>query len=222
MRLIARDLEYAWANSATGLATFTGEFEPGIPHCICGPTGSGKTTLSLLLAGLLEPVTGYVTGAETAARRGYIFQMPEGIFFEDSVAREMEIAAGPRGLRRARKLFAELGIDFADVAAQHPLQLSGGYGRLAALVLQMVREPDVLIADEPTIGLDWQFQSRVTALLQSWLSPERILIVVTHDVDFLRALNGSCWIMQDGRLTWQGAAEVLLAQQELLAQFGLA
>lgn len=227
MRLIARNVGFTWDTAAAGaaLSSFSGEFSAGIPQFICGPTGSGKTTLSLLLSGLLKPQTGeIIKAAHAAAQPGctaYVFQFPERIFFADTVAQELDQIAGSDGAQRARLSLNALGIDFDGIAGLHPFHLSGGYGRIVALVMQMAREPDILIVDEPTIALDWQFHARVTALLRDWLSPARILVAVTHDLDFMRALPGQAWVLAAGGLAWTGATADLLNRDDLLQSYGL-
>jgi energy-coupling factor transport system ATP-binding protein len=227
MVLAARNLEFAWRGRDTevkAVSGFAAEFPSGVPHFICGPSGSGKTTLGYLLSGLAVPDSGSVslTGA-TPGERGriaYVFQFAEDIFFEDTVAGELkQIASG--GEERAHEVFARLGIELSEILAQAPQRLSAGFARLVAVGLQMVRGPQVLILDEPTIGLDWRFHARMIAALRDWISPSRILIVITHDLDLMRELGGHAWVVSGGQLAWSGETKLLLADTFLLEKFAL-
>ncbi len=200
-------------------------FEAGTAHVICGPSGSGKSSLSYLLAGMLPPERGMVllNGQAVGEQQGeiaYVFQFPESIYFEDSVQAELEHWTG-NGAALKADYFAQLGIPFAAIAQKHPYHLSAGYGRLVAIALQLAREPKLLVLDEPTIGLDWDYNRRMVTLLREWVNPERILVVVTHDLDLMRGLGGRAWVMAGGELAWSGETADLLAQPELLSAYGL-
>jgi energy-coupling factor transport system ATP-binding protein len=227
MVLAARNLDYTWRNrdgETRAIRDFSAEFHSGIPHFVCGPSGSGKTTLGFLLSGLMAPDSGTVllsgTSAEQRYSTAYVFQFAEDIFFEDTVAGELrQIAHGTE--ERAHELFARLGIRLSAILEQPPHRLSAGFARLVAVGLQMARWPQVLILDEPTIGLDWRFHRRITTCLRDWASRERILIVITHDLDLMRELNGRAWVVSDGRLVWNGDTASLLPDAALLERFAL-
>jgi energy-coupling factor transport system ATP-binding protein len=228
MNLVAEDLHYVWksrSGSHQGLAAFSGNLVSGEVHYICGATGSGKSTLGLALAGLVDLERGSVwlddqPLSSQKHRVAATFQFPENIFFEDSVQRELEswLSSGdPVDL----SVFSRLGIDFTAIAPLHPFQLSAGMSRMTAIALQLCRKPDVLILDEPTAGLDWRFHRRLIDFLQEWLLPERLLIMITHDADLLRDWPGTAWILQEGRLVWSGRTEILLNDSARLQQVGL-
>jgi energy-coupling factor transporter ATP-binding protein EcfA2 len=227
MALAARNLEFAWRGNEgeiKAVSGFSAEFPGGVPHFICGPSGSGKTTLGYLLSGLTTPDSGNVSlQADAACERSsiaYVFQFAEDLFFEDTVAAELKQIADGRE-ERAREVFAQLGISLSEILASQPHRLSAGYARLVAVAMQMARDPQVLILDEPTIGLDWRFHRSMTAALRDWLSPSRVLIVITHDLDLMRELGGQAWVISGGRLAWSGNVAALLAASSLLEQFAL-
>ncbi len=179
MNLRADNVSYTWRYRGGVRSAVNGvsaEFAPGTAHVICGPSGSGKSSLSYLLAGMLPPEQGTVllNGHAVSEQRGeiaYVFQFPESIYFEDSVRAELEHWTGNDATLKT-DYFAQLGIPFAAIAAKHPYHLSAGYGRLAAIALQLAREPKLLVLDEPTIGLDWDYHRRMVTLLRRWVNSE--------------------------------------------------
>lgn len=227
MVLAARNLKFAWRSGESkieAVSGFSAEFPGGVPHFICGPSGSGKTTLGYLLSGLHAPDSGSVSLQITSAgERGniaYVFQFAEDLFFEDTVADELKQIAG-NGEERAREVFAPLGIRPSEILRLQPHRLSAGYARLTAVALQMARDPQVLILDEPTIGLDWRFHRSMTDALRNWITPSRILIVITHDLDLMRELGGQAWVVAGGCLGWSGEVASLLNDDSLLEKFAL-
>ena len=227
--LVADNLHYAWRlprDVVPAIGGVSAEFRAGVPHVICGPSGSGKTTLSLLLTGQFPPDGGNVLLDDCPISRcrheaAYVFQFPENIFFEDTVARELQQITGSSRNRLAEKYLEKLDICFDDVAEKHPFHLSAGYGRLIATVLQVAREPRVLVVDEPTIGLDCHFHRRMIGLLRECAMTDRVVIVVTHDAELMRELGGRAWVLSEGKLVWSGDTHELLGQPQRLEQFGL-
>lgn len=227
--LKVENVSYAWSfrgGKAEALLSVSAEFRSGVPHVICGASGSGKTTLALLLSGLITDNLGKIrldqqAIADCRKQIAYIFQFPESIFFEDSVEAELRQITGDDSTGTAEEYFQQLGIRFEDIAQKHPFHLSEGYSRLVATVLQMSRDPLVLIADEPTIGLDWEHHAQMTKLLKGWITPERILLIISHDLDLMQELGGYSWVLAKGELAWSGETHALLADPALLEQYSL-
>jgi energy-coupling factor transport system ATP-binding protein len=226
--LRASHVEYSWKDrevSTSAVRDFCGEFAAGVPHVICGPSGSGKTTLSLLLGGLLQPDHGEVSWnnellGKSAIRSAYAFQFPERLFFEDTMHDEIT-GWTMSGLQADTGIFDRLGIPWDKIGHSHPRQLSAGIGRLAAIALQLARQPDLLILDEPTVGLDWVLQQRLLNVLRDWINPRRVLIVVTHDLETMAELGGQAWVMSEGRLAQVSSCAELLTQPDVLRTYGL-
>jgi len=228
--LSATHVEYTWrfrGGNIKALQSVSLQLPAGLPHIICGPSGSGKTTLALALAGLITAERGEISLEGTSVEQclsdiAYVFQFPENIFFEDNIESELRQIARSHGNGTASMHFANLGINLDDIRAVHPFHLSEGYSRLVAIALQLAREPRVLILDEPTIGLDWKHQSRLISLLKKWVTDNRILVIIAHDLELMRQVGGRIWVLEDGRLAWSGETEALLENQELLECFSLA
>ena len=229
LELEARDTGYVWRtmhDSRRALHDVSATFAAGTPHFICGPSGSGKSTLGLLLAGLMKPTEGSVRldSHEPELQRNriaYVFQFPETLFFCDTVREELADISESR-LPAESSVFEDLGIVYADVRDRNPHLLSEGYARLTAIALQLSRHTDVLILDEPTIGLDWKRQERVIAALRRQSTPDRLVIIITHDLDMLYALGGSTLVLLEGRQVWHGRSADLVDDTIRLKQFGLA
>jgi energy-coupling factor transporter ATP-binding protein EcfA2 len=153
------------------------ELRRGEVVALVGPNGSGKTTLAKLAAGLLEPRSGRAT---IRGRTGYLSQDP-GRYLVCERADE-EVALGVDGdLARARRMLAAVGL--AGLEGRHPRDLSSGERERLALAAVLVIEPDVLILDEPTRGVDPERKAKLAGLLTAGRD-RRATLVVTHDPVF--------------------------------------
>jgi energy-coupling factor transport system ATP-binding protein len=141
---------------------------------LTGPNGSGKTTLAKVAAGLLSPHAG---GVERAGRAAYLSQDPGRYLVRDRV--DDEVALGVDGdVGLAAGALAEVGLsDFQD---RHPRDLSSGERERLALAAVLVTDPDLLILDEPTRGVDPERKNELAALLRAQAA-RRSTLVVTHD-----------------------------------------
>lgn len=144
-----------------------------------GANGTGKTTIAKLAAGLLTPDAGT---AELRGRAAMLLQDPSRYCIRERA--DEEVAVGVRGdRRRALAALAELGL--AGMASRHPRDLSTGERERLALASVLVTDPDVLVLDEPTRGVDPQRKAELAELLHDG-SGRRATLVVTHDEEFAR------------------------------------
>jgi energy-coupling factor transporter ATP-binding protein EcfA2 len=146
---------------------------------LVGPNGAGKTTLAKLAAGLLVPSAGSVTRAGSA---GYLSQDPGRFLVAETVLGEVALAAGPE---RARRCLDELGL--LAFAHRHPRDLSSGERERVAIAAVLAIEPDLLVLDEPTRGVDPERKAELASLLRAQAS-SRATLVVTHDRAFVAAV----------------------------------
>ena len=156
----------------TSLAVGRGEIV-----ALVGPNGSGKTTLAKLAAGLLEPTIGRV---ELHGRAAYLSQDPGRYLIRERVEDEVALGSGG-GLTRARAALASVDLD--DHARRHPRDLSSGERERLGLASVLVTEPDLLVLDEPTRGVDPERKDRLAELLRA-ARHHRATLVVTHDLVF--------------------------------------
>jgi energy-coupling factor transport system ATP-binding protein len=142
-----------------------------------GPNGSGKTTLAKLVAGLLVPEAGRV---ERSSSAGYLSQDPGRYLVRERALDEVALAVGDR--KQARVALERVGLGaFAD---RHPRDLSSGQRERLGLAAVAVAEPDLLVLDEPTRGIDPERKSAIADWLFAYAAEGRAALVATHDLTF--------------------------------------
>lgn len=175
---------------------------------ICGVNGAGKSTLARALGGLLKPTTGEVevAGQNRPAHRlsarvlanevVSVFQEPEHQFLTDTVREELLFGL-PRSRTtrtRADEVLAAMGLDY--VAGENPFTLSGGEKRRLSLATAFMREPTVLIVDEPTFGQDEKTWQNLTDELINFTNRGTAVIAVTHDEEFVRETGARIFTLE--------------------------
>ena len=179
---------------------------------LLGPNGCGKTTILHLMVGLVRPLRGevFAFGAarrteqdflEVRRRAGLLFQDPDDQLFCPTVAED--VAFGPLNLGRTRQEVREIvagtlgSLGLGGYEDRITYRLSGGEKRLVSLATVLAMEPDVLLLDEPTAGLDESSHARLIALLASL---PQSLVVVSHDHDLLRRVATRAVALEAGRI----------------------
>jgi putative ABC transport system ATP-binding protein len=192
--------------------------EPGDFVAIVGPSGSGKTTLLAMIGGLLRPTSGSIrvegeeisrlSGAERARYRrdrvGYVFQSNNLVLFltaRENLTIMYEIGPGSRreATSRADALLEEM--DLTDRARALARQLSGGERQRVAIARALMRDPWLILVDEPTANLDSERGEQVIrSLIAEVKGRQKLGIMVTHDTR-MAALADVILEMRDGQLT---------------------
>jgi energy-coupling factor transport system ATP-binding protein len=155
------------------------ELRRGEVVALTGPNGSGKTTLAKIAAGLLEAQGGTV---ERTGRAAFLLQDPGRYLVRETALDELALGADRN---RARRALDEVGLAWAE--RTHPRDLSSGERERLALATVLVTEPDLLVLDEPTRGVDPERKAELAALLRAQAAG-RATLVVTHDVAFAHAV----------------------------------
>lgn len=170
---------------------------------IVGASGSGKTTILEILAGLAEPTKGQIhwrnrqlTNIELQQLAGLVFQFPERHFCGGTVLEELRLGHPELDLKRVRDALSEVGLEQVSLQIS-PHALSGGQQRRLALAVQLIRQPNILLLDEPTAGLDWSMRIQLAKLLAK-LKQHWTLLVVTHDPVELIEIADRCWTINHG------------------------
>jgi len=177
----------------------------GEPALVAGRSGSGKTTLLEVISGLADADGGRIlwdgevlNGRQRRWLCGLVFQFPERHFLGLTVAQELKLGVRRLGTERIDEVLAQVGLEAISLQ-QAPERLSGGQQRRLALAVQLLRDPKVLLLDEPTAGLDWTVRDEVLQLLAD-LGRERALLVVTHEPELFRGVIESGWRLAEGCL----------------------
>ena len=202
---------------------------------IIGHTGSGKSTLMQHLNGLLKPTSGQVlldgvdihsdkkTTRQARFRVGLVFQYPEYQLFEETVYKD--IAFGPKNMglkpeeidRRVREAARLVGLTDAQLEVS-PFDLSGGQKRRVAIAGVIAMEPEVLILDEPTAGLDPASREEILKNIETYRRTKNATIMmVSHSMNDVARLTDRLLVLNGSRLAMDGApAEVFTRAEELL------
>lgn len=198
LAILARDLGFSYGPGAQALDGVSLKVPVRATTAIVGQTGSGKSTLLRLLCGLEAADAGSLTvcGINAATKRGrrqvrravgYVMQHPERQLFAQTVAED--VAFGPRnqGLSavevEGRVAHALDLVGLADRRDASPFELSGGQQRLAAIAGVLAMEPELLVLDEPTAGLDPRGRARLRALMADLAAHGVTLLQVTHSME---------------------------------------
>jgi len=216
--------------------------EKGTFNCIIGHTGSGKSTLMQHLNALLLPSTGKVSvpgGVIVADGKmkakevkqirqnvGLVFQFPEYQLFETTVLKD--IMFGPKNYGKsneeaasAAKIAAEVvGID-ASLLEKSPFELSGGQMRRVAIAGILAMDPDVVVLDEPTAGLDPRGRKEILEIFAALQKEGKTIIVATHDMDLVASYATYVIVMCEGKKLLEGSPAQVFAQSEAIESAGV-
>ena len=227
------------AFQATAVHDVSLTIEDGEFVCIVGHTGSGKSTLVQHLNGLLKPTSGQVlvdgedmNGENVDRRRirqkvGLVFQYPEYQLFEETVY--ADIAFGPKNMglskdeidARVRRAAGFVGISEAELA-KSPFDLSGGQKRRAAIAGVIAMEPDVLILDEPTAGLDPAGRESILKNIRDYQAAQQAAVVmVSHSMEEIASNVDRLIVMEKGTAVMTGAPSEVFSHAAELVSMGL-
>lgn len=206
---------------------------------VIGHTGSGKSTLMQHLNGLLKPTSGDVLldgksiWADKAATRqarfrvGLVFQYPEYQLFEETVYQD--IAFGPKNMglshgeidRRVREAAGFVGLTEAQLEAS-PFDLSGGQKRRVAIAGVIAMEPEILILDEPTAGLDPAGRAEILANIEAYRDARNATIMmVSHSMNDVAKVADRLLVLCDSRLRLDGTPQEVFQNAQQLADMAL-
>lgn len=207
---------------------------------LVGHTGSGKSTLVQHLNGLMEPTEGEILydgvnyrekGNSIAVLRqkvGLVFQYPEYQLFEETIAKD--IAYGPKNLGlsdeevedRVRRAMEKVGLDYDQKGEQSPFALSGGQKRRVAIAGILAMEPEILVLDEPTAGLDPRGSREILEEIRGiFESTGTTIVLVSHSMEEVARLASRMIVMDRGRVSMDGTPREIFAREKELRAIGL-
>lgn len=206
---------------------------------IIGHTGSGKSTLMQHLNGLLKPTSGQVIldgqdiwsdkklTRQAKFRVGLVFQYPEYQLFEETVYKD--IAFGPKNMklpaeeidRRVREAASFVGLTEKQLEAS-PFDLSGGQKRRVAIAGVIAMEPEILILDEPTAGLDPVGRAEILGNIEAYRKAKNATVMmVSHSMEDVARLTERLLVMSGSQLAMDGTPAEVFARADELVEMGL-
>lgn len=210
----------------------------GTVVALMGRNGSGKTTLLKTLVGLIKPQRGQISVLgrdvskmaveDLAGFIGYVPQDPRTLLFHDTLRAELEWTlrnqepktknreSGTSIASRFSIFGSQIDATLATLGLGHlgeayPRDLSGGEAQRAALGAMLVADPQVLLLDEPTRGLDYDAKDRLGRLLRDLAAAGRTIVLATHDVEMVAACADQVALLGDGELVLQGPVREVLS-----------
>jgi len=232
---------YEYADGTVAVNGVDLNVSDGEVHAVIGGNGAGKSTFSKLLVGLFDPDVGYVrvsgtethdvTARELATTIGIALQNPDEQLSEETVEAELRFPLEQRQYERTgflslskEKRFDDeyidervqavrdlVGID-DDVLDLDPVFLPQGEQRLLTIAQSLVPDPDAVVLDEPTAGLDAANRDRVTHVIQQLKAEQKAVVLIDHDMDFICDVADRVTVLSDGEVVGQGSTEKIFAQ----------
>jgi energy-coupling factor transporter ATP-binding protein EcfA2 len=206
------------------------DFHRGEITAIMGGNGSGKTTLVKHLNGLLKPSKGQVllngrdigrtTVAENARTIGFVLQNVNHQLFEETVLDELIFGPMNMGFaaddarRRARSVAESLNLD-DQMLSSSPMQLSGGQKQRVAIASALTPGPEVIVLDEPTLGLNHGLKEKLAVTLRRMKGENKAVILVTHDTEFAVTTADRIVLMSRGTVIADGKTRDILTSDQI-------
>lgn len=233
-----KDVSYTYMRDTpfekTALKNISFDAAQGEVLAVAGHTGSGKSTLIQIVAGLIDLQSGSVTidslpVADKKIRRlvGIVFQYPEHQLFEETVERDIAFAPKNFGLddaeisARVDEAMRQVGLD-AGLKNSSPFELSGGQRRRVAIAGILALKPKYLILDEPTAGLDPLAKENLLRELFGAIKRSGVtIILVSHNMEDIARFANRVVVLAQGEVIFIGTPRELFAREEILARAGL-
>lgn len=243
MAIIIHELQHIYSEGTayekTALHDINIKIEDGEFIGLIGHTGSGKSTLIQHLNGLLKPTSGsiYYNGEDIhdkdyslkklRSKVGLVFQYPEHQLFESTVIEDVRF--GPKNIgmeplkvdMNAYKALEQVGVE-EELLDVSPLELSGGQKRRVAIAGVLAMDPDVMILDEPTAGLDPEGRDEILELVKNLHRERNItIILVSHSMEDVARYAGRLIVMNQGTVQYDGSPAEVFSHYKELEEIGL-
>lgn len=227
-------------NNEYGIFDISMKVEMGTTVGIIGHTGSGKSTLMQHLNALYLPQSGSmnIDGIEVRPdsknllplrkKVGMVFQYPEDQLFEESI--HQDVAFGPKNLgvtgvaleETIRSALEDLGLNYEEFKDRSPYELSGGQKRKVAIASVIAMNPEILVLDEPTAGLDPKSKSELLRLLFDMKEKRHLTVFfVSHNMDDIFLFSDYVYVLNEGRIALEGTPKKVFGERDQLLALGL-
>jgi len=229
--ILVNNLHFRYPNGLHALAGISFAILPGEKVALVGPNGAGKSTLMLHLNGLLMGkyeivIAGLALNKENLpqirAKVGMVFQNPDDQLFSPTVFDDVAFGPLHMGLdeatvrQRVKDALAAVGM--SGFAERMPYQMSVGQKKRIAIATVLAMQPDILVLDEPSAGLDPRGRRQLIQLLRDL---PLTMLVSTHDMQLVRDLFPRTLVVDGGKLVADGDTTTILANEALLQAHGL-
>ncbi len=244
MSIKIEDLVYIYNESlpheTKALNNINLEIENGEYVAIIGHTGSGKSTLIQHLNGLLSPKSGKifindmnitekgVKMSQIRERVGLVFQYPEYQLFEETVAKDVAFGPANIGIKdkeledRVIHAIGRVGLDYHEIKDKSPFDLSGGQKRRIAIAGVIAMNPEVIILDEPTAGLDPKGHKEIMDMIHNIHEHEKVtIILVSHNMDDVVQYADRVIVLENGKVLLNDKPQEVYKNKEILESVGL-
>jgi energy-coupling factor transport system ATP-binding protein len=230
-------VEHDFGDGVLALKNINVQFQRGVTTAIIGQNGSGKSTLAFHLVGILFPTNpdGHliIDGLDTLKtpleelirHTNYVFQNPDDQLFQESIAAEIEYGLKNLGVpeeERKKRLdlaVAQFGLqDFFDLP---PKSLNRGLRTKTAIASTIAMQPDVLVVDEPTTGLDRRESLEIMQVLEGLTRDKTTVIFISHEMDLVCQFARRVVVMHAGKVLIEGPTEKVFSELKILEQASL-
>ena len=229
MAIQVKNLFYSYTKGINALEDINISFEKGSFTALIGETGSGKSTLVQNLNALLIPVSGEIHVDEFKVTKNkrknkkihqlrkkvaIVFQFPEYQLFEETVLKDVAFGARNFGLsqkdaeEKAKQALTSVGLN-ETFYQKSPFELSGGERRRVAIAGILAIDPEILVLDEPTAGLDAKGTSDIMSLIKEMHQNGKTIILVTHDMDIVMKYCQKAIVLHNGQVLYDGEPSYL-------------
>lgn len=219
----------------TGVEALKGvniEIHKGEFIALVGQNGSGKSTLVKHFDGLLRPTSGTVTvkGMDISKTRseklssvvGYVFQNPDYMLFALTI--EGEVSFGPKNLKlspdeikqRVQKALEVTGLE--KIKGESPLFFGKGTRRMISIASVLAMDPEVMVIDEPTTGMDYNGRLSVMSLITELNRMGKTIVIITHDMNLVANYCKRVIVLTKGKVVFDGMVEKLFRKAEVLKE----
>ncbi len=226
----AKDLYYKYPDGTIGLKYASLKVVKNRCTAILGPVGCGKSTLMLILSGLIKPMRGYVKifGKNLDEYKNLrkdvaiMFQNVDDFLFNPTVKDEIEFSLKQidnSNIEIMKNIIKKFGLE--NLLDKEPMRLSEGEKRKVALAAVLVLDPKILLLDEPTAFLDYETKKEVIKYIKE-IKRKKTIVVTTHDIRVVKEIADDVILMNKNKETFmQGNVDDILKEEDVLKRIGV-